>query len=158
MLAQAVYAVCGGLFALAAGFLLRLRYDHAPAPKEPVTLQTLFAGVAYIWQRKVMLGAISLDLFAVLLGGATALLPIFAGDVLHVGPWGLGILRGAPAIGALAMSVALTRWPVMRPVGQVMFASVVVLGVPTHHPKARRACPKCVSRRNGGQIRSICRH
>jgi len=127
--AQAVYAACGGLFALAAGFLLRLRYDHAPAPKEPVTLATLFAGVAYIWQRKVVLGAISLDLFAVLLGVATALLPIFAKDVLHVGPWGLGILRGAPAIGALGMSVALTRWPVTRRVGQVMFASVVVYGV-----------------------------
>lgn len=126
--AHAVYAVCGSLFAIAAALLMRLREDYQP-PKEPVTLATIFAGVNYIWQRKVVLGAISLDLFAVLLGGATALLPIFAKDVLHAGPWGLGILRGAPAMGALAMSVALTRWPVTRRVGHVMFAAVLIYGV-----------------------------
>ena len=127
--AHAVYAVCGVLFAIAAALLLGLRYDHAPPPKQPVTLATIFAGVSYIWQRKVVLGAISLDLFAVLLGGATALLPMFARDVLHVGPWGLGLLRGAPAVGALAMSVALSRWPVVRRVGHVMFGAVAVYGV-----------------------------
>src|SRR5213079_3209850 len=99
--AHAVYAVCGVLFAIAGALLLGLRYDHAPRPKEPVRLATLLAGVSYIWQRKVVLGAISLDLFAVLLGGATALLPMFARDVLHVGPWGLGLLRAAPGVGAL---------------------------------------------------------
>lgn len=127
--ASVVYAVCVTLFALAAGLLLRLRYDHVPPPKEPVTLATLLAGVSFIRSRPVVLGAISLDLFAVLLGGATALLPIFAKDVLHVGPWGLGLLRSAPAVGALAMSVALTRWPVTRRVGRVMFSSVAVYGV-----------------------------
>jgi MFS family permease len=123
--ADAVYAVCTALFALGCVLILRLRYEHDPPPKEPVTLQTVFAGVVYIWQRKVILGAISLDLFAVLLGGATALLPIFAKDVLHVGPWGLGLLR------ALLMSAALTRWPVTRGVGRVMFAAVAVYGVAT---------------------------
>ena len=129
--ADVVYAVCTALFALGCVLILRLRYEHDPPPKEPVTLQTVFAGVVYIWQRKVILGAISLDLFAVLLGGATALLPIFAKDVLHVGPWGLGLLRAAPGVGALLMSAALTRWPVTRGVGRVMFAAVAVYGVAT---------------------------
>ncbi|WP_280154464.1 MFS transporter [Piscinibacter sp. XHJ-5] len=128
---HAVYAVCAGLFAIGSGMILGLRYEHQPPPKEPVTLQTVFAGVHYIWQRKVVLGAISLDLFAVLLGGATALLPMFAKDVLHVGPWGLGLLRSAPGVGALLMSAALTRWPVTRRVGRVMFASVAVYGAAT---------------------------
>ena len=129
--ADAVYAACSALFAIAFALMLKLRYEHSPPPKEPVTLRTLFAGVHYIWQRKVVLGAISLDLFAVLLGGATALLPMFAKDVLHVGPWGLGLLRAAPGAGALLMSAALTRWPVTRRVGRVMFVAVAVYGVAT---------------------------
>jgi predicted MFS family arabinose efflux permease len=129
--AHAVYAVCTGLFMLAGALLAHLRYEHAPAPHEPVTLGTLFAGFHFIRRRPVILGAISLDLFAVLLGGATALLPIFAKDVLQVGPWGLGLLRAAPGAGALVMSVALTRWPVERRVGPVMFTSVVIYGVAT---------------------------
>jgi len=129
--AHAVYATCAALFALSCVLLLRMRYDHVPPPREPVTLATLLAGFSFIRQRKVVLGAISLDLFAVLLGGATALLPMFAKDVLHVGPWGLGLLRGAPAVGALAMSVALTRWPVTRRVGRTMFTAVAVYGVAT---------------------------
>jgi MFS family permease len=129
--ADAVYAVCTALFVLAGALLARLRYEHEPPPHEPVTLRTLFAGFHFIRDRKVILGAISLDLFAVLLGGATALLPIFARDVLQVGPWGLGLLRAAPGAGALAMSVALTRWPVERRVGRVMFASVAIYGAAT---------------------------
>ena len=74
-----------------------LRYDHVPPPREPVTLRTLLAGVEFVWQRKALLGAVSLDLFAVLLGGATALLPMFAKDILHVGPWGLGLLGSDPS-------------------------------------------------------------
>jgi MFS family permease len=129
--AAAVYAVCAVLFGLAGVLLLGLRYERAPMTKEPVTLATLLAGIHYIWQRKVVLGAISLDLFAVLLGGATALLPMFAKDVLHVGPWGLGILRSAPAVGALLTSAVMTRWPISRRVGRVMFAAVAVYGVAT---------------------------
>ncbi len=129
--ADAVYGVCTALFLVAGVLLVRLRYEHDPPPHEPVTLGTLFAGFHYIRERPVILGAISLDLFAVLLGGATALLPIFAKDLLHVGPWGLGLLRAAPGAGALAMSLVLMRWPVERRVGRVMFASVAVYGAAT---------------------------
>ena len=100
-------------------------------PAQPVSLDTLLAGVRYVQQNKVVLGAISLDLFAVLLGGAMALLPIFAKDILHVGPWGLGLLRGAPALGALAMSIVLTRWPIARRAGPKLFAAVAVFGLAT---------------------------
>ena len=126
-----VYAVCTALFALAVGFFLAVRHVHVPPPKEPVTIETVFAGFRFIWQRKPVLGAISLDLFAVLLGGATALLPIFAKDILHVGPWGLGLLRAAPAVGALLMSIALTRWPLERKVGRRMFEAVAIYGLGT---------------------------
>jgi len=127
--ATAVYATCTFLFATGCGLIAVLRYDHAPPPREPVTLRTLLAGVEFVWQRKALLGAVSLDLFAVLLGGATALLPMFAKDILHVGPWGLGLLRGAPAAGALLMSALLTRWPLERRVGPTMLSAVAVYGL-----------------------------
>ena len=127
--AGAVYGVCALLFALAAALSLMVRYEHVPPPVAPVTWSTLLAGVSFIWQRKPVLGAVSLDLFAVLLGGATALLPMFAKDILHVGPWGLGLLRSAPAVGALLMLSALTRWPVRRRTGPLLFGAVAVYGV-----------------------------
>lgn len=129
--ASAVYAVCAAAFVLAGVLFLRIGHPHVPPPKEPVTLATVLAGFRFIWQRPVVLGAISLDLFAVLLGGAVALLPMFAKDVLHVGPWGLGLLRAAPAVGALCVSAVLTRWPITRRVGKVMFAAVAIYGVAT---------------------------
>jgi hypothetical protein len=89
----------------------------------------MLAGAQFIWTRKMMLGAVSLDLFAVLLGGATALLPIFAKDILHVGPTGLGLLRGAPAVGALLTSLALARWPIQRRSGRWLLGSVAVYGL-----------------------------
>ena len=127
--AGVTYAVCAGLFALACVLCLLLRYVHTPPAAEVATLKTLLAGVHHVWHHKVVLGAISLDLFAVLFGGATALLPIFAKDILHVGPWGLGLLRSAPAVGALCMSVAMTRWPVRRRTGHTLLAAVAVFGV-----------------------------
>jgi hypothetical protein len=99
--------------------------------REPVSLQSLFAGIAYIRSRPAILGAISLDLFAVLLGGATALLPIYARDILGTGPWGLGFLRSAPAVGALCMSVVLARSPLQRRVGRIMFGTVALFGAAT---------------------------
>ncbi|GAB4569487.1 MAG: MFS transporter [Rhizobacter sp.] len=129
--ASVVYAVCALSFVLAGVLFLRIGHPHVPPPKEPVTLATVLAGFKFIWQRPVVLGAISLDLFAVLLGGAVALLPMFAKDVLLVGPWGLGLLRAAPAVGALCMSAVLTRWPITRRVGRVMFAAVAIYGVAT---------------------------
>jgi MFS family permease len=128
--ATTVYAACGLLFCAAALLLLRIR--HAPpAPRERASWQTLLAGVTYVRSNPVVLGAISLDLFAVLLGGATALLPIFAKDLLHIGPWGLGLLRGAPAVGALLMSIALSRWPITRRAGRRMLWAVAVYGLAT---------------------------
>ena len=127
----AVYATCTALFMLAGALLLAVRYHHAPRGRQAVTLDSLLAGVRFVTGRPVVLGAISLDLFAVLLGGATALLPMFAKDILHVGPWGLGLLRGAPAAGALAMSLALSRWPVQRRAGHVLLGAVALYGAAT---------------------------
>ena len=127
----AVYAVCAALNLVSVVLMARLRYEQAPPKREPATLKTVFAGVHFIRARKDVLGVISLDLFAVLLGGATALLPIFARDILHTGPWGLGLLRAAPAVGALLMSVWLARHDMQRQVGMIMFASVAGFGAAT---------------------------
>lgn len=127
--ATAVYATCLALFLAGAVLMVLVRYTHTPPPNEPVTLESVFAGVSFVWRSKLLLGATTLDLFAVLLGGATALLPMFAKDILHTGPWGLGLLRAAPAVGALLMSAALTRWPVERQVGRKLLAAVGLYGV-----------------------------
>ena len=129
--ATAVYASCAALFVLGAMLVLAVRYAHAPSGARGATLDTLLAGVRYVWQRPVVLGAISLDLFAVLLGGASALLPMFAKDVLHTGPWGLGLLRASPAVGALLLALMLSRWPVQRRAGVVLLGSVAIYGVAT---------------------------
>jgi len=118
-------------FAAASLNVVRIRIVEVPARREPVSLKSVFAGVSFIWSRPIMLGTISLDLFAVLLGGATALLPIYARDILHAGPWGLGLLRSAPAVGALMMSLVLTRSPLSRKVGMKMFYAVAVFGLGT---------------------------
>lgn len=125
----AVYATCVFLFVLGCVLVLLVRYAHLPPPREPISMRALLAGAEFVWRRKALLGAVSLDLFAVLLGGATALLPMFAKDILQVGPWGLGLLRAAPAVGALLTSVVLTRWPLSRRVGHTMLAAVALYGV-----------------------------
>jgi MFS family permease len=127
----APFAVAAVLFAVASINVISIRMEWTPSKREPVTLMSVFAGVSFIKSRPVMLGTISLDLFAVLLGGATALLPMFARDILHAGPWGLGLLRAAPAIGALAMSVVLARRPLTSKVGFKMLCAVAVFGVAT---------------------------
>jgi MFS family permease len=126
-----VYGVSALLYLCSAGIVLSLRIARPTAHPEPVSLSSLFAGVTFIRSRPVVLGAISLDLFAVLLGGATALLPIFARDILHAGPWGLGFLRAAPAVGALAASLWLARNPLHRRVGRTMFGAVACFGLAT---------------------------
>lgn len=127
-----VYLTGGGLFFLSAAILARLHVQpRVQSAREPATLSSLFAGISYIRSQPVLLGAISLDLFAVLLGGATALLPIFARDILMTGPWGLGILRSAPAVGAVSASLFLTRTPLKRNVGKIMFAAVAGFGAAT---------------------------
>jgi MFS family permease len=99
--------------------------------KEAPTLTTLFAGVNFVRHHPAILGTISLDLFAVLLGGATALLPIYATDILHTGPWGLGLLRGVPSLGALAMTAVLARHAITKGAGLKMFQAVIVFGLAT---------------------------
>jgi MFS family permease len=128
--ATAVYASCTALLLLAGALTLAVRYTHRPS-NISATWGTVLAGLHFVWNRKLVLGAISLDLFAVLLGGATALLPIYARDILHTGPAGLGLLRAAPAVGALAMSLLLMRWPLRRRVGHVLLTAVAVFGLAT---------------------------
>jgi len=127
----APFVVAAVMFAAASINVISIHMSWTPSKREPVTLSSVFAGVSFIKSRPVMLGTISLDLFAVLLGGATALLPMFARDILHAGPWGLGLLRAAPAIGALAMSIVLARRPLTSNVGMKMFAAVAVFGLAT---------------------------
>ena len=129
--AGAVYALCAGLFFVGGLLVAGVRYVRPAQVKKAISWQTLIAGIRFVAEKPAVLGAISLDLFAVLLGGATALLPIFARDLLHVGSWGLGLLRAAPAAGALAVSIVLTRWPVSRRAGHVLLFAVAVFGVAT---------------------------
>jgi MFS family permease len=128
-------AICYGLAAVlalaGAALLLGIRILHQARPKAPVTLASLFSGVHYIRKHPVILGSVSLDLFAVLLGGATALLPAFARDLLQVGAVGLGALRAAPALGSLAMTGWLVKRPLQNRVGPKMFAAVFAFGVAT---------------------------
>lgn len=129
--AAAVYGVCAVMCLLSVIMIYLIHYQPVQSIRKQVTLQSLFAGIGFIWRRKEVLGAISLDLFAVFLGGATALLPIFARDILHTGSWGLGLLRSAPAVGALLVSLYLAQYPIERRVGKVMFGSVALYGVAT---------------------------
>ncbi len=125
------FALAAGLFLLAALAVTLIRMDRPAPAREPATLRSVLSGITFIWTHPAVLGAISLDLFAVLLGGATALLPIYARDILHTGSWGLGVLRAAPAVGALTMSILLVRRPLRRRAGRLMFGAVVVFGLAT---------------------------
>ena len=128
----APFAVSAMLYIIASVNVISIRLERQQSSsREPVTMSSVFAGVSFIKSRPVMLGTISLDLFAVLLGGATALLPMFARDILHAGPWGLGLLRASPAIGALVMSIWLARRPLQTDVGKKMLFAVLVFGVAT---------------------------
>ncbi len=107
----------------------RIKPEAKVRPREPMTLTTAFAGLRYIWREKLILGAISLDLFAVLLGGAVALLPVYAREILHTGPWGLGLLRTAPGVGAAVMAVALAHRPLRGRSGPTLLWAVAGFGV-----------------------------
>ncbi|HXY54373.1 MAG TPA: MFS transporter [Nitrospirota bacterium] len=126
-----VYTSAAVLFLLGGAVIGTAGTEEAPRKREPATLRSVFAGISFIWSRPQILGAISLDLFAVLLGGATALLPIYARDILMTGPWGLGLLRSAPSTGALAMTFYFARRPLRRRVGRLMFGAVSVFGLGT---------------------------
>jgi MFS family permease len=137
---DAVYAIAVGVSILSA--LLTLRIHPLPnsperelagrmAKREPISLRTVLAGFHFIWNKKLILGSISLDMFAVLLGGAVALLPIYAREILHTGPWGLGLLRSAPGVGAALMAIAVAHRPIRRRAGLTMLVAVAAFGVMT---------------------------
>ncbi|MFZ0733246.1 MAG: MFS transporter [Candidatus Sulfotelmatobacter sp.] len=107
----------------------RIKPEVKARPREPITMKTVFAGLDYIWNKKLILGAISLDLFAVLLGGAVALLPVYAREILHTGPWGLGLLRTAPGVGAAVMAVSLAHRPLRGRSGITLLWAVAGFGV-----------------------------
>ena len=127
-----VYSTAAAALLLASILTFLIRIEQAPVRKaEPVTLRSMLMGLEFVYKHPVILGTISLDLFAVLLGGATALLPIFAQDILHVGPWGLGLLRTAPAVGALIVSIFLAYFPLQKAAGLKLFGALAVFGLAT---------------------------
>jgi MFS family permease len=128
---SAVYAaaVLTAVGALVSTFRIKTRPQVRR--REPMTAKTIFAGLHFIWREKLILGAISLDLFAVLLGGAVALLPVYAREILHTGPWGLGLLRTAPGVGAALMAVALAHRPLRGRAGPTLLWSVAGFGICT---------------------------
>jgi len=127
-----VYATVTALFLLALLLIGRLQHrPPLPLPGGDRTMERLLAGIQFVRQRPILLGAVSLDLFAVLLGGATALLPVYARDILQVGPMGLGLLRSASAVGAVLCAVTLAHRPLKHRVGRIMFAAVALYGIAT---------------------------
>ncbi|MEY4754439.1 MAG: hypothetical protein RJA44_2114 [Pseudomonadota bacterium] len=127
--AAAVYGLCAAFLLLGVLLAAGIRHAAPAVTREPASWASVLAGVHFLRQRPALIGAISLDLFAVLLGGATALLPIYARDILHTGPWGLGLLRSAPAAGALLLSIWLARRPIRRRVGRWLIGAVALFGL-----------------------------
>jgi MFS family permease len=125
------YGVSLALYLAAVVGLSFIRTPTTPVAQAGSRIKQVREGLAYIWNQKVVLGAISLDLFAVLLGGATALLPVFARDILHVGPEGFGLLRSAPAVGAACVALVLATRPIRRHAGPAMFTGVALFGAAT---------------------------
>jgi MFS family permease len=126
-----VYSVCAIMFLAASILVQRIHVERTLTRHGPPTLASVFAGIAYIRRTRELLGAISLDLFAVLLGGAAALLPVYARDILFTGPWGLGLLRSAPAVGALVTAFWLAHNPLQRHAGRTMLLAVAIFGAAT---------------------------
>ena len=129
--AELVYLVAVGISVIDAAVLLGVRTRTGRMEARATSWATVLAGVKYVWENKVVLGSISLDLFAVLLGGAVALMPVFAQDVLHTGAWGLGLLRAAPAVGAGIVGLSLAIRPLSRRVGRTMLLGVAIFGAAT---------------------------
>jgi MFS family permease len=125
------FAVAGGLFALSALLLTTFASPPQTGARGASRLAQIQEGLAYLWTNRFVLGAISLDLFAVLLGGATALLPVYARDVLHAGSTGFGILRAAPSVGGVTMAIVFSAWPIRRHAGLKMFLGVAGFGLAT---------------------------
>jgi len=128
---EAPYAVALAMMIIGAILILLVPKPAQKILGDKASWETVIAGFRYVWKEKIVLGAISLDLFAVLLGGATALMPIFARDILDVGPWGLGLLRAAPAVGALTVAAWLAFHPIRNHAGLLLFAFVTIFGLTT---------------------------
>lgn len=126
-----VYVTSCIMFILCSVLVSLIKVETAPSKRENATLKSVFAGIAYIRSKPAIFGAISLDLFAVLLGGATALLPVYAHDILHTNSVGLGLLRSAPAVGALSVALFLARNPLRGRIGRTMFIAVAIFGCAT---------------------------
>jgi MFS family permease len=126
-----VFTVCALLWLSAGLVMLGIAMEAKLPPRAPLDLKTLFSGLTFMIHRKVVLGAVLLDLFAVVLGNPTAVLPIFARDIYLAGPLGFGVLRAAPAAGAIATALVLARWPISDRVGRIMFVTVTLYGVAT---------------------------
>ena len=118
-------------FLMAVALVWPIRSEAKPSHKPPITLKLLLAGYQYIWAKPIILGTITLDLAAVLFGGCTALLPVYAHDIFDAGPWALGVLRSAPSIGSVIAAIAIAHFPLQRRVGAVMFVCVFVYGLAT---------------------------
>ena len=125
------YGSASLVFAISALLIFSLQKPKQEMETDPTNWNTLVGGFRFIWQEKVVFGAISLDLFAVLLGGAVAVLPIYADETLNVGPWGLGMLRAAPGVGAIVMVAILIRFPVRDHAGTILLVSVAAFGAAT---------------------------
>lgn len=125
------FASAAFAFAVAAGLIFSIPKPAQRTSREATTLKSLFGGFAYVWKEKVVFGAISLDLFAVLLGGAVALMPVYAISILEIGEFGNGLLRAAPGIGAIIMVVIVTRFPIRDHAGIILFVSVALFGAAT---------------------------
>ncbi len=128
---EAVYAMAGAVSLFAIAATARIHPIATTRAKEAVSLRTVLKGFRFIWDKKVILGSISLDMFAVLLGGAVALLPVYAKEILHTGPWGLGLLRSAPGVGAALMAIVVAHWPIRRRAGMMMLLCVAGFGICT---------------------------
>ena len=126
---EVVYGCCVLMFSVSILLVSIIHIGPRTVEQKAATWKSLVAGISFIRSQPVVLGAVSLDLFAVLLGGATALLPIYARDILHVGPWGLGILRSAPALGALVTAVIMARRPIQHHAGVILLATVGIFGL-----------------------------
>jgi MFS family permease len=126
-----VYGTVAALLACAFFLIIGVKTGLPARPDQPDSWRVLLEGLRFVWSKKVILGAVSLDLFAVLFGGAVALLPAYASDILHVGPDGFGWLRAAPGMGAAVVAIALSWRPISRHVGAQMFAGVAIFGVAT---------------------------
>jgi MFS family permease len=124
-----VYALCCALYLISSTLIGMVKMERTAISREPISVGVLLAGFSFIRHNPIVLGVITLDLFAVVLGGVFALLPVFARDVFHAGPWGLGLLRASPGVGALIAAIVMTHRPFRRHVGRIMFGAVGTYGI-----------------------------